>query len=260
MEEQTTGVNVPEAAEPATPNPADDQATKETTKTETTEVKGDVATTNQKQSAEDNSKFAKMRRDMEAASKKAADLEKQLAEHDKLSKALEEVYGYKGSPSQMRDMLIANDRGISVEQLQAERAQEEAKLKDMVKNDPTYQEAIAERDRLQNVLVRDRMARDLETLKALHPDIKVDSVEDLGEDFGKLIGLGWSAIEAYSAIQAKENSNKKEPPPSTGSVKSQAAAEKEYYSPEDVDRITRDDLRKDPTLMDKIKRSMAKWK
>ena len=256
MAEENIGANVQEVAEPATSTVEGEAAT---ATHEEGVAKGEVATATQKQSAEDNSKFAKMRREMEASSNKVAELEKQLAAHKELSRAISDVYGYDGDPQMVKDMILANDRGISVEQLQAERAKEAAKVREMVENDPAYKDAVAERDRLQDVLIRDRMARDIEALKAAHPEITADSVEDLGEDFGKLIGLGWSAEEAYSAIQAKSKSNQKTPPPSIGSVKSQAAADKEFYTPEEVDRITREDLRKDPTLMDKIKRSMAKW-
>lgn len=258
MAEENIGANAPEVAEPVTGSVAD-QAAEAAPESGQAQAKGEVAATNPKQSAEDNSKFAAMRRQMEAASKRSAELEKELADHKELSRAIGDLYGYKGSPSQMRDMMIANDRGISVEQLNAERAAQEAKTREIVRNDPEYQKAMSENKRLQDILVHDRMVKDLETLKSAHPEIKAESVEELGEDFGKLIGLGWNAKEAYAAVQAKEKANMKTPPPSTGSVKTPPASEKEFYTSDEVDRITREDLRKDPTLLDKIKRSMARW-
>lgn len=200
-----------------------------------------------------------MRREAEASAKEVAELKKQLAERDKLMDTVGDIYGYKGSPDEVRDMLIANDRGISVEQLRAERAADVAKQRALVENDPEYKRAIEENKHLQDVLVQDRMAKDLQMLKAAYPDLKAETVDDLGEDYAKLIGLGWSAKEAYEGSLARTRANMKTPPPSTGPVKSQVPADKEFYTPEEVDRITREDLKKDPTLMDKIKRSMARW-
>lgn len=258
MAEENIGANVPEVAEPVT-SPAEDNAVNTPPAEGSVETKGEPATTSPKQSAEANSKFAQMRREMEAASKRSAELEKKLADHEELSRAIGDLYGYKGAPLQVKDMLIANDRGISVEQLAAERAAEEAKNRKMVESDPEYQRVMQENERLQQALVRDLMAKDFDILKSAHPDLKATSIEDLGEDFAKLRGLGWDAKEAYAAIQAKEKANMKTPPPSTGSVKTSVASDKEFYTPEEVDRITREDLRKDPTLIDKIKRSMARW-
>ncbi len=259
MEQQVTGANEPVVAEPVN-NPAEDTAVKtEPIKEDGAATKGEVAPPNPKQSAEDNSKFAKMRREMEASSKRVAELEKQLADHDKLTGTIGDLYGYKGTPAQVRDMLIANDRGISVEQLNAERAAEEAKKRSLVENDPEYKRAIEENKHLQDVLVQDRMAKDLQLLKAEYPDLKAETVDDLGEDYAKLIGLGWSAKEAYEGSLARTRANMKTPPPSTGPVKSNLPADKEFYTSEEVDHITREDLQKDPTLIDKIKRSMARW-
>ncbi len=258
MAEENIGANAPEVAEPVT-SPAEDNAVNTPPAEGSVETKGEPAATNPKQSAEDNSKFAKMRREMEAASKRSAELEKKLADHEELSRAIGDLYGYKGAPLQVKDMLIANDRGISVEQLNAERAAQEAKNRELVMNDPEYQRMMQENAKLRKTMIEDMMAKDLETLKSENPDLKAESIDDLGEDFAKLIGLGWNAKEAYAAMQAKEKANMKTPPPSTGSVKTSATTDKEFYTSEEADRITREDLRKDPTLLDKIKRSMARW-
>lgn len=258
MEEQTTGENMPEVAEPAS-NPAEENAVNAAPAKGDAETKGEVATTNPKQSAEDNARFAKMRREAEASAKEVAELKKQLAERDKLMDTVGDIYGYKGSPDEVRDMLIANDRGISVEQLRAERAADAAKQRSLVENDPEYKRVMEENRNLQDRLIGDRMERDLQLLKSEYPDIKAETVDDLGEDYAKLIGLGWSAKEAYEGSLARTRANMKTPPPSTGSVKTPPATEKEFYTSEEVDRITREDLRKDPTLLEKIKRSMARW-
>lgn len=258
MAEENIGANAPEVAEPVSQS-VEDHAVNTAPDQGRVETKGEPATTNPKQSAEDNSKFAKMRREMEATSKRSAELEKKLAEHEELSRAIGDLYGYKGAPLQVKDMLIANDRGISVEQLNAERAAQEVKNRELVMKDPEYQRVMQENARLQKSLVEDLMAKDYDTLKSAYPDLKAESIEDLGEDFAKLRGMGWDAKQAYAAIQAKEKANMKTPPPSTGSVKTPTTTDKEFYTSEEVDRITREDLRKDPTLLDKIKRSMTRW-
>lgn len=258
MEQQITGENMPEVAEPVN-HPAEDPAVETEPAKGEDQTKGEIATPKPKQSAEDNSRYAKMRRELESSNKRVAELEKQLADHDKLTGTIGDIYGYKGSPDEVRDMLIANDRGISVEQLRAERAADVAKQRALVENDPEYKRAMEENKHLQDVLVQDRMAKDLQLLKSEYPDLKAETVDDLGEDYAKLIGLGWSAKEAYEGSLARTRANMKTPPPSTGPVKSPPTADKEFYTPEEVDRITREDLKKDPTLMDKIKRSMARW-
>lgn len=258
MEQQITGENMPEVAEPVN-HPAEDPAVETEPAKGTDQTKGEIATPKPKQSAEDNSRYAKMRRELESSNKRVAELEKQLADHDKLTGTIGDIYGYKGSPDEVRDMLIANDRGISVEQLRAERAADVAKQRALVENDPEYKRAMEENKHLQDVLVQDRMAKDLQLLKSEYPDLKAETVDDLGEDYAKLIGLGWSAKEAYEGSLARTRANMKTPPPSTGPVKSQMPADKEFYTPEEVDRITREDLKKDPTLLEKIKRSMTRW-
>ena len=258
MEQQITGENMPEVAEPVN-HPAEDPAVETEPAKGADQTKGEIATPKPKQSAEDNSRYAKMRRELESSNKRVAELEKQLADHDKLTGTIGDIYGYKGSPDEVRDMLIANDRGISVEHLRAESAADVAKQRSLIENDPEYKRVMEENRNLQDRLIGDRMDRDLQLLKAEYPDLKAETVDDLGEDYAKLIGLGWSAKEAYEGSLARTRANMKTPPPSTGPVKSQMPADKEFYTPEEVDRITREDLKKDPTLLDKIKRSMARW-
>lgn len=258
MAEENNGANVPEVAEPV-------NVPAEVDTVETKPAEGDASTnsevvpTKPKQSREDNAAYANMRRQMEAASKRAETLEKESADHKALMQAIGDVYGFSGTPSQVRDMIVANDRGISVEQLNAERAAQEAQTRKLVESDPEYQRTLQENKRLRDAVIRDRMAKDLETLKSANPDLKIESLDDLGEDFEQLIGLGWNAKEAYAAMQAKSKANLNTPPASTGPIKSPPSTEKEFYTPEEVDRITREDLRKDPALMDKIKKSMARW-
>lgn len=258
MAEENIGANVPEVAEPVDPS-VEGHAAESGSESNPVEVNGESAATTPIQSKEDNAKFADMRRKMEAASKRSEALEKESADHKSLMQAIGDVYGYSGTPSQVRDMILANDRGISVEQLNAERAAQEARTRKLVESDPEYQRTLQENQRLRDAVIHDRMAKDLETLKTANPDLKIESLEELGEDFEKLIGLGWNAKEAYAAMQAKTKANQKTPPASTGSIKTPQVAEKEFYTSEEVDRITREDLRKNPSLMDKIKRSMARW-
>lgn len=74
------------------------------------------------------------------------------------------------------------------------------------------------------------------------------------EKFVKLKGS--QAVK--TAFQKSENSGKK--PTSAGSAKDSGASElKEYYSPEDVDRLSDKDL-DNPEIVKRIRQSMTKWK
>ncbi len=102
---------------------------------------------------------------------------------------------------------------------------------------------------------------DLQAVKQAYPDVKAKDVSELGDTYMVLMQTGKvDALTAYAAQLQVEALHKKQIPPSMGGIKSTAAdTEKEYYSPEDVDRLPKNAYN-NPKIMEKIRKSMPKWK
>ena len=220
------------------------------------------------QSDEDNSKFAAIRRRMEAAEAKAKENESYKKSYDKLAGALASAYGIQGSQEDIIDKLTAGAKGISVEQARAERLAEEQRQKQSLENDPEYRRALAAAENYKNLYNMQRaeqlMNEDMRKLKEVHPEIKEVKLTDFDEDtrktLGALLNAGWNIVDAYEAIDNRKNKTIKEIPPSVGSVTStDTAVEKEYFTPEEARKLTRKQL-DDPKVMAKVEKSMARWK
>ena len=58
-----------------------------------------------------------------------------------------------------------------------------------------------------------------------------------------------------------KTTEKKTPPPSTGSVKTTGKSQeiKDYYTPEEVSKFTMQELKNNPKLMKAVEKSMAQW-
>jgi len=119
----------------------------------------------------------------------------------------------------------------------------------------------------ENRMMREReyeriYSRDLSRIKEAYPSLAAKDVSDLGNDFFKLRAMGIDPVVAYDALKAKEAREQKaapEKPPTTGSAKGGGSAEKDYYSPEEVDRLTAKDLSNEK-LLETVIKSMKKWR
>ena len=102
---------------------------------------------------------------------------------------------------------------------------------------------------------------DLRAVKAAYPEVKAKSIYDLGSKFYSIMKLGdLSAVEAYEVVQKLEAKNKVQPPPSIGSVREGASASgKNFYSSDDVDRLSEREL-DDPKILERVFKSMTKWR
>lgn len=110
-------------------------------------------------------------------------------------------------------------------------------------------------EELLNLQVERLMQDGLRDIQAIDPNVK--SLEDLGENFGKFIGAGLTSTEAYWAVKAQEQNEKIQPPSAIGRVSS-TQAEREYFTPKEVDELSDDELN-DPRIWDKVMKSMEKW-
>lgn len=183
--------------------------------------------------------FAEMRRKLEAAQKRAEELEAQVQEYDEAlgqwfegdNKIAQAHAHYEDIPL---DEAISNiEQRREINQLRAEK------------------EALEEqKNQLEFANLK---AADLKEIKAKYSDANLKDVEELGEDFFKYRTMGIDAVAAYEAIQMKKG----QPPKSIGKVKTGAPTKSGFYTREEVQAMSPSQISKN---FDKIRESMGKWK
>lgn len=183
--------------------------------------------------------FAEMRRKLEAAQKRAEELEAQVQEYDEAlgqwfegdNKIAQAHAHYEDIPL---DEAISNiEQRREINQLRAEK------------------EALEEqKNQLEFANLK---AADLKEIKAKYSDANLKDVEELGEDFFKYRTMGIDAVTAYEAIQMKKG----QPPKPIGKVKTGAPTKTGFYTREEVQAMSPSQISKN---FDKIRESMGKWK
>lgn len=110
------------------------------------------------------------------------------------------------------------------------------------------------------ILQDSAMAADLEAIRAAHPDVTAKNCRELGSRFFALMATGvLDPVTAYEAVLAYEKRHAAPAaPPAIGAVTGQSGGEKEFYTPEEVDRLSGRQLQDQKTLR-RIIRSMTKW-
>ena len=198
------------------------------------------------QSAEENSKFAEIRRKYEAENKKMK------AEYDRLMDSLKS-YGYEGSPQEIADALYAQNNGVSQEEARAIREQEESALREK-------EEMQSEIEMYKSLAIQKLMADDLTAIQKVYPEVK--DLKELGDEFFstlKALGDERDPVLAYEIVKAKKDATTKKAPPEIGGVNQSSQKEKEFYTPAEVDKLTDKDY-DNPKIMEAVRRSMSKWK
>lgn len=111
------------------------------------------------------------------------------------------------------------------------------------------------------IIDEDTFKRDLAKVKEAYPECKAKSVEELGEIFMTLMATGAvDAVSAYSAQLKHDEMNVRKEPVSTGSLSSSDVfSEQTYFTPEEAKRIPRKALKQNPSLMERLRKSMADW-
>jgi len=110
---------------------------------------------------------------------------------------------------------------------------------------------------LQALLSRQRFESDLAEIKRFFPEEKAGDVTELGEQFLRLRAAGIDNLTAYRACVAA--GEKPAGKPETGAVGADGNTEKTYYSPSEVDRLTKREL-SNPKILERVMRSMTKWR
>ncbi|MBE6038569.1 MAG: hypothetical protein E7218_05120 [Anaerofustis stercorihominis] len=110
------------------------------------------------------------------------------------------------------------------------------------------------------IIEQKRFDEDLRMIKREYPDENAQSVWELGDPFISLVMTGIvDALTAYEAYRAYRQRMGKALTPEIGGVNTGYGVVKEFYSPEEVDRLTAKDY-EDPRVMKKVRNSMLRWK
>ena len=191
---------------------------------------------------EQDSAWAAMRRRAEEAEAAQAAAE---AENAMMAHALG-LY-FDGDPMEMAIQARVNATGISPdverERMQAEMARQNAET-----------ENATLRQELTHIKVERLMEQGLAEIQAIDPEIK--DLTDLGTDFPKYIAAGLSSADAYFAVKAKETKTKVNPPKPVGRVNNTSKAESTYFTKEEVDAMSDEELEAN---LENIKKSWSKW-
>ena len=173
--------------------------------------------------------------------------------YDHLENALEAV-GFNGEIADVMTLLKGEDDG-SYE-------------KEYIKSTQEYQslerELKSKNDMLMKTMHELRKVefdKDLTSIKAVYPELEASSVWDLGSNYATLMASGiFDPLTAYETSKLLKERSTKQSPPTMGSfAASESTGEKMYYSPKDVDKLSRDDYN-NPRIIQRIRKSMTKWK
>ena len=191
--------------------------------------------------------FADMRRKWQAS-----ESERDIAnERFARAKDILTKFGFSGaSDDDMLDAADAHFTGQDVESIRRERMER--------------QKALNEQNALQREVnhyrqqeVQRRMAEDLKAIQKV--DNTVKSLDDLGEDYFKLIRNGFDGITAFMAVKAKSEMSKKEAPPVIGRINSKTVQERDYFTDKELSALSAKEL-DDPAVLAKAMKSMTKKK
>jgi hypothetical protein len=230
MDEEVKSVETQEVAETVE---TVEQPVEQPVETVESEEKVEIAD-QPKRDFEKDAAYAQMRREKEAAEKKARELVNAV-----------KLYGFKGDdPLELADEAKAQFLSKSVEEIRAERQKEE-ELELAREQIKAYEKEKAEK----------MYESDLKEIQAIDPSIK--TLDELGKEFINLrFGAKLGATEAYKAIRAIKP--KIELPKEIGKINT-TGIEKEYYTLAEIDKLSKQDLR-DPKKYEKAMKSLRYWK
>lgn len=107
------------------------------------------------------------------------------------------------------------------------------------------------------VMQQQVFAQDLAAIRKMYPDEKAKNVTELGDEFMAMMATGQvDAVSAYEAVRAKRQRTDPKPP-STGKIQAGAAGQGAYYTREQVEAMSDEQIERN---FDDIRRSMATWR
>ena len=235
------------------------EVVKDSSEAEEVTPEGAAAPQSEKQTPEENAKFKEFRLLKEQSEREK---DEALKKNSELLGALRAA-GIVTSESQ-EDALAeinAQSMGMSVEDYKRQQSEEQERLNALVESHPDVIAARNQKERLMELEREQIFQSDLEKIKAEYPDCKVSDLRELGAEYFKAMTVpGMDPVTAYEVQMAHNEKQKAKIPPSFGAVNSSAPAEKDYYTPEEVDRLTEEDYKKNPKLWGIVRKSMSKWR
>lgn len=211
---------------------------------EISEEKQDVAVpVQQNRDLERDGAFARMRRETD-----------QLKKQNEMLANTFKQFGFTGStPEEIIDQANAHYLEKSVDEVRAERLAKEQES-----------HMAQERDFYKSQLATIQMQEDLKKLQKVDPTIKSweSIVEKFGEEytpkFFKLLTEEMDIDIAYDSINKKIQQDRKNPPATVGRINSSTKQIKDYYTKDEVDRMSESEL-DDPKIWARVRNSMTKW-
>ena len=97
---------------------------------------------------------------------------------------------------------------------------------------------------------------DLEKLRKAFPDMALESIPQLGDDFLKLRSMGIDPIIALLAIRQAEEVMRPRTPPAMGPADGRSEGEEGFFAPEEVRRMTPEQVEQN---LKKIEKSQRRW-
>lgn len=120
--------------------------------------------------------------------------------------------------------------------------------------------ALRELDSLRRWRDEKIIEEDIAMIREAYPDFQAKSAADLPEQFLRIMATGHvDPLTAYDiCTMQKTGCGRSAADP--GAIENASAREKDYYTPEEVDRLTDRDFQSNPRLLDIVQRSMTKWR
>lgn len=115
-----------------------------------------------------------------------------------------------------------------------------------------------ETEALEREVIGNKMANDLAKIQRIDPSVA--SLEDLGEDFEKLVAAGIDPVQAFCAIRQANDSQKEEKPASIGAVGGQTSPTGEYYSEDEINYYESHPEEVTDGILDKLMKSLSRRK
>lgn len=190
--------------------------------------------------------------------------DREIKELSRIADALKQS-GFKGETNEelLYDFMssvegVSKDDIRNRERLKAQRAAEiEQQNREKFLNDPEIKDLL---EAGRNARFENQARRDLDEIKDKYPELNVESVFDLGEEFIELRAKGIDALKAYRLSLMKKEDEKNSIPPSTGGFAKSESEDKEFYTPEEANKFSTDYYMKHPEILEKVINSMRRYK
>lgn len=160
--------------------------------------------------------------------------------------------GEKGAPQSAQ----ANARFAA---MRRDKERAEAQLKSLQRDLSDREGLLEEARALRSFRDRTLLERDLAAIREEHPEA-AQTIGELPEEFLRIMATGQvDAVTGWEIMLAAQNRRRAVAPMAPGEL-GQAGGEKDFYSPEEVDRLKKEDFERDPQLLKVVERSMTKWR